>query len=149
MNDPKIKYYLLAALGIVGVSTAALLVIYGKSKKQTPASQTLPPPPPVQKEEKTAPPTLSPQQIEIIKKIETHTVEIINGQFNPATLTIKPHDQVMWKNKDGKTHNIKGEGWGNVPIENGENYTHSFEQPGTYPYSCALHPEMKGTIIVK
>jgi len=145
MNNPKLKY-LLAALGITGVIAVALLVFYQQQKKSvsSPLKET---PPTVQ--ESTAPPTLSPEQIEIISKIETHTVEIVNGQFNPSTLNIKAHDQVVWKNKDGKTHKVTGENWGNVPIENGESFTQSFDTPGTYPYSCALHPEMKGIIIVK
>jgi len=145
MNDPKLKY-LLAALGITGFIAVALLVVYQQQKKSSPPSlkET-----PQSLQQQTASPTLSPEQIEIISKIETHTVEIINGKFNPSTLIIKAHDQVVWQNKDGKTHKVTGENWGDVPIENGESFTQSFDTPGTYLYSCSLHPEMKGTIIVK
>jgi plastocyanin len=145
MNDQKLKY-LLGAAGIIGFIAIVLLVIYQQQKKSLSPSlkETSQP-----LQQQTAPPTLSPEQIEIISKIETHTVEIANGQFNPPTLTIKAHDQVMWQNKDGKTHKITGENWGNVPIANGESFTQAFDTPGTYSYSCALYPEMKGTIIVK
>jgi len=153
MNDPKLKY-LLVALGISGLIIVAFLVINQQQKKSLPPPSSLKEAPtpkeiPTSAEKQAAPPTLSPEQIEVISKIETHTVEIANGQFNPSTLNIKTHDQVMWQNKDGKTHKIIGENWGNVPIENGENFTQAFDTPGTYPYSCALHPKMKGTIIVK
>lgn len=93
-------------------------------------------------------PTKTPQEIEIISKIETHTVEIENDKFNPPQLQIKLHDQVVWVNKNNKTHKITGEGWGNVPIENGESFTQAFDEPGTYSYSCALHPEMRGSVTV-
>ncbi|MEX2722526.1 MAG: hypothetical protein Q6367_001420 [Candidatus Freyarchaeota archaeon] len=95
------------------------------------------------------PPTLSPQEIEIIKKIETYEVFIEEGKVTPKTLEIKVHDQVRWFNKDNKIHQIVGEGWGNVPIAPGENFTRSFNQPGEYPYSDNNDPTIKGLIIVK
>lgn len=94
-------------------------------------------------------PTLSPERIEIISKLETHVVVIQNKSFSPPTLTIKLHDQVEWQNKDTETFQIKGENWGNVPIEPGESFTQSFETAGTFSYSCALHPEITGTIVVE
>lgn len=94
-------------------------------------------------------PTLSPERMEIIRELETHVVAIQNKSFSPPTLTIKLHDQVEWQNKDTETFQIKGENWGNVPIEPGESFTRAFETAGTFSYSCALHPETTGTIIVE
>lgn len=94
-------------------------------------------------------PTLSPEEKEIIANLQTHEVKIENGQLNPETLTIKLHDQVMWVNNDNKPHKITGENWGGVPIQPGESFTKKFDQEGTFSYSCALQPELKGTIIVK
>ena len=28
-------------------------------------------------------------------------------------------------------------------------FVHTFTKPGTYQYSCAIHPYMKGTLVVK
>jgi len=94
-------------------------------------------------------PTLSPERKEIISKVETNTVIIQNKSFSPQNLTIKLHDQVEWQNKDNETFQIKGEGWGDVPIGPGESFTQAFETPGTYSYSCALHPDLTGTIVVE
>lgn len=106
-------------------------------------------PSPILTPEREEIPTLTPERKEIISKIETHTVTIQNRTFSPASLTIKLHDQVEWQNKDSETYKIKGEDWGNVPIEPGESFSQAFETAGTYSYSCALHPEMTGTIVVE
>jgi plastocyanin len=28
-------------------------------------------------------------------------------------------------------------------------FSYTFDKPGTYPYFCAIHPHMTGTVIVK
>ncbi|MGB9911726.1 MAG: cupredoxin domain-containing protein [Microgenomates group bacterium] len=119
---------------------------YFKSKKENlpsaPSSQT-----PIVNP--TTIPTLTEEQKEIIANITTHTVKIENGKLNPETITIKVHDQVSWVNNDKEVYQIKGEDWGNVPINPGENFTQAFDKPGTFSYTCALHPQIKGTVIVK
>lgn len=107
----------------------------------TPPAETTPPP-------GGEIPTLSPERKAIISKVETHVIVIQNKSFSPQNLTIKLHDQVEWQNKDNETYKIKGEGWGNVPIGPEESFTKAFETAGTYPYSCALHPDLTGTIVV-
>jgi len=106
-------------------------------------------PSPILTPEREEIPTLTPERKEIISKLETHIVTIENKSFSPQSLTIKLHDQVEWQNKDNETYQIKGEGWGNVPIRPGKSFTQVFETVGTHSYFCALHPEMTGTIVVK
>ena len=106
-------------------------------------------PSPILTPEREEIPTLTPEKKEIISKLETHIVIIQNKSFSPANLTIKLHDQVEWQNKDSETYKIKGEDWGNVPIEPGESFSQAFETAGTFTYSCALHPDLTGTIVVE
>lgn len=94
-------------------------------------------------------PTLLPEKKEIISKLKTHEVTITDGAFSPASLTIKLHDQIQWENKDNEVCQIKGEGWESPAIESGMNFTQAFDQLSTSSYFCALHPEVKGTIIVE
>jgi len=147
MANKKLTYYLLVALGIIGIGTASLLVIYKQRSKQS--TTTIQPSAPQEKEYRAAPPTLTQEQIEIAKKVEDHYVDITANGFEPKEIKIKPHDQVFWTNKDTKDHKITGEGWGNVPIKPGEKFMKTFDKPGTYNYSCALQPELKGTVIVE
>ena len=94
-------------------------------------------------------PTLSPERKEIVSKMKSHKIVISDGAFSPANLTIKVHDQVQWNNKESENCQIKTEDWQSPPIRPGKNFTQAFNEPGNFPYSCSLHPEIKGTIIVE
>lgn len=93
-------------------------------------------------------PTLTPKEFEIAKNKVTHTVTIQNNQVKPANLKIKLHDQIIWVNKDKETHQIKGDNWGNVPIKQGESFTQTFDQIGTFPYICSIQTKLQGKIVV-
>lgn len=135
------KKILVGALLVLLVVT----VIYSYQKTQSrlqpaPTQRRLTPTPVI--------PTLSPEKREIISKTQTHKVTIANRTFSPQSLTIKRHDQVQWENKDNEAYQIKGDGWESPPIRPGRNFTQTFKEVGTFPYSCALHPEVEGTITV-
>ncbi|MBI2029431.1 cupredoxin domain-containing protein [Candidatus Gottesmanbacteria bacterium] len=94
-------------------------------------------------------PTKSPEEIKIITELENHTVLIKDNAFSPESITIKVNDQVIWENNDNTQHRVKGDDWGGATINNGGKFAQAFDKPGTYAYICEIHPEMKGTIIVK
>lgn len=148
MDKQKLSLGIFAVVGVVTVVLIGALMAKQKQvstggKGITVPDQTgqIPTPPPL--------PTKTPEEIKIISQIETKIVTIKNLKFEPETLTIKLHDQVVWKNQDTVNHKVKGDNWGNVPIGPGENFTQAFDKVGTYSYTCTLHPTMTGTIIVK
>lgn len=94
-------------------------------------------------------PTKTAQELKVIAAVEDHIIEIKDNKFNPETVTIKPNDQVIWENKDNTNHNVTGEGWGGVAIGNGERFAQAFTKKGTYDYSCSIHPDMKGKVVVE
>jgi plastocyanin len=77
--------------------------------------------------------------------------------FYPASMTVKAGSTVRWLNADSTkdpalynpTHRISVE---NVVdgqlISPGQSWSWIFYQPGTYPYSDMLHPDLVGTVIV-
>jgi plastocyanin len=81
----------------------------------------------------------------------TASVQIRSGGFRPAKVTITAGDSVSWKNVDTKTHQIvanRGQ-FASPILSPGGTYVHKFEQAGTFGYHDALHPALKGTIVVK
>ena len=82
------------------------------------------------------------------------TVEILiqDYQFTPALLTVKAGTTVKWTNREKRTsHSVLFSGPGGFESERmfpGESWQHRFDTPGSVPYTCGPHPEMKGVIVV-
>ena len=71
--------------------------------------------------------------------------------FEPAIIQATVGQKVTWTNHDPAQHTVTQEGGGfdsgTMAAANGT-FTHTFDQPGEYRYICALHPGMKGTVVV-
>ena len=78
-------------------------------------------------------------------------VDIANFSFTPARLTVKLGEAVRWTNQDSVQHNVVfDDGKLSSPLlAQGQSWTHTFAQEGTYSYTCGPHPFMKGTIVVE
>jgi len=77
------------------------------------------------------------------------TIHIKNFAFEPSEVTVPSGAKVVWVNDDSVQHRIGGAAFGSPTLANGDTYGRVFtEGPGTYPYSCAIHPSMQGKIIV-
>jgi len=77
------------------------------------------------------------------------SVTIQNFAFNPATLTVKKGTTVTWTNNDPMPHQIKSAAFNSNPLSNGQSFSFTFDQTGTFDYSCAIHPSMQGVIVVE
>jgi plastocyanin len=76
------------------------------------------------------------------------SVSIKNFAFNPATLTVKTGTTVVWTNDDSAPHQIKSDNFNSLALSSGQSFSFLFSTVGQYDYSCAIHPSMKGKIIV-
>ncbi len=78
-------------------------------------------------------------------------VAIKNFKFVPPSLTVEPGTAVTWVNNDEEPHNVVSPDrvFRSKAIDGGEKFTAVFDKPGTYKYICAVHPQMRGEIIVK
>jgi plastocyanin len=78
-------------------------------------------------------------------------VTIENFTFNPQRLTVKAGGTVTWTNKDDIPHAIASTGavFRSGALDTDDNYSFTFNTPGTYQYFCSLHPHMTGTIVIE
>lgn len=82
------------------------------------------------------------------------TAEIIirEYQYQPAELVIPAGTTVKWINDEKRvSHSILfagPDGFESERIFPGESWERTFDQPGSYPFSCGPHPEMHGIITV-
>ena len=83
------------------------------------------------------------------------TVTIRSFKFEPATVTVNVGDTVEWKNDDIVPHTATADGEAQKPvfdsgtIQTGATWRYLARNKGTYNYTCTLHPNMKGELIVQ
>jgi len=80
-----------------------------------------------------------------------HKVTIKNLKYDPATLSIKPGETVIWVNKDDNDHTVTSDDGNTLKSENlgsGDSYKHTFDKAGKFKYHCKYHPRMKGLVTV-
>jgi plastocyanin len=82
------------------------------------------------------------------KKAAPSTVQITGFAFKPATLRVKAGATVTWRNADAAPHTATGKGFSSPQLRKGGTYRRRFARLGTYSYLCALHPGMRGKVIV-
>jgi plastocyanin len=81
-----------------------------------------------------------------------HAVVVISDTaFTPATITIKPGQQVFWENEGKVAHNVTfDDGSVSSPdITSGSSAAHKFAKAGTFKYHDSRQPQMTGTVVVK
>jgi amicyanin len=81
------------------------------------------------------------------------SVQIVNFAFAPAIITVTVGDTITWTNQDAAPHTVttsSGPQPLNSPnLSTGQSWTFTFTAPGTYPYYCAVHPDMHGEVVVR
>ncbi len=79
-------------------------------------------------------------------------VVIDHHRFSPNSITIATGATVTWTNRDSAPHTVTSSGgeFSKSPVlKQGQTFSNTFTTAGTFSYSCSIHPEMTGKIIVK
>jgi len=78
-------------------------------------------------------------------------VRIKDYKFLPEKVTVNAGETVKWVNDEKRaSHSIvfPQEKIESERLLGGDSWQRKFERPGTYPYTCEPHPEMKGVVEV-
>jgi plastocyanin len=79
-----------------------------------------------------------------------NAVTIRGFAFDPAAISVAVGGEVTWTNADPAPHTVAADdgSFDSGPKDPGGTFSATFDQPGTIPYHCEIHPTMKGTITV-
>lgn len=80
--------------------------------------------------------------------VEVQIVDDEADAFQPGTVTIDVGQSVTWVNLDDDDHTASSAGFDTGIIRPGELATVTFSEPGSFVYSCQIHPEMVGRVEV-
>src|SRR5215217_1712193 len=76
------------------------------------------------------------------------TVSIQDFSFSPGQITVAPGTTVTWVNKGPSAHTTTADDgtWDSGTLQQGEDFSFTFDKPGTYTYHCSIHPDMTASV---
>jgi plastocyanin len=128
-------------LGLIALSTMMLVSCGGGSSTPTTPSPTPTTPAPT-------PPATS---ISATVSIPTGASSVGSGAYVPSPVMIAPGGTVRWTNDDTIAHTTtsNSSAWSSGNVGPGGHFDATFPTAGTFPYHCAIHPGMTGTVVVQ
>ena len=74
-----------------------------------------------------------------------------NRAFAPDQLEIAVGGTVTWTNTDTVAHTTTADqgSWDSGSVAPGGMFSSTYSTAGTFPYHCAIHPGMVGTVVVR
>lgn len=77
-------------------------------------------------------------------------VLIVFRAYQPSTLTVSAGQTATWRNSGLGPHTVTADSgqFDSQKLESGETFSYTFTLPGTYLYSCTIHPTMHGKVVV-
>jgi Icc protein len=77
-------------------------------------------------------------------------VVVDHVSFAPTMAAVPAGSTITWTNRDDVPHNIVSteQQFKSPVLDTDEQFSHTFEAPGTYTYYCSIHPKMTGQVVV-
>src|SRR5215212_707133 len=77
-------------------------------------------------------------------------VQVVDFAFEPGTVTVPVGATVIWTNTGSRSHTVTADdgSFDSGRLDPGEQFSQTFDQPGTFPYHCGFHSQMQGSIVV-
>ena len=85
------------------------------------------------------------------QETSSQLIEIKSFTFSPESITVKKGTKLTWTNKDSAPHTITSTNDKELDsgtLSQGQSYSHTFTQIGSFQYRCNFHTSMKGTVKV-
>ena len=154
IKRPKLTLALAITLLVLGAVTLGLggYIAYAGGKIRHREFRTEPPPgqsaPPAESRGEAAP--SAQPSASVAPAAAQVTIKAL--KYSPETIEIKTGETVEWQNNDLTPHTVTSQNGSELnsgSIEVGASWSHTFAQPGTFPYFCTYHDEMKAFVVVK
>jgi plastocyanin len=77
-------------------------------------------------------------------------ISVVDFAFEPGTVSVPVGATVTWTNTGSRPHTVTADdgSFDSGRLDPGEQFSQTFDQPGTFTYHCGFHPEMQGSIVV-
>jgi plastocyanin len=83
----------------------------------------------------------------------TGNVDVDDYGYAPGQVRVEEGDRVTWTNEGSQVHTVTSdnpaaEDFDSGRLGSGDEYSHTFSEPGTYSYHCEIHGSMKAEVQV-
>lgn len=77
-------------------------------------------------------------------------VSIRGYSFTPEVTKITAGTKVIWTNYDSTSHTVTSDTgvFSSTVVNKGGTFSYVFTKKGVYPYSCTIHRNMRGSVVV-
>lgn len=77
-------------------------------------------------------------------------IAVVDFAFEPGTMEVPVGATVTWTNTGSRPHTVTADdgSFDSGRLDPGEQFSQTFDQPGTFTYYCGFHSEMQGSIVV-
>jgi plastocyanin len=79
---------------------------------------------------------------------EDGVVRVVDNEFQPEELEIEVGDTVTWRFEGAQAHNVTFSSEDHSDLMKDGTYEKTFDEAGTFDYTCTVHAGMNGTIEV-
>ena len=100
----------------------------------------------------TAGPSAAAAQMGASSATPSPQVNIAHFAFTPQVLTVPVGTEVVWMNQDIIRHTVTSDDnttFASSLLGGGDTFSHRFDEPGTFPYHCSVHPTMTAKVVVQ
>jgi plastocyanin len=82
---------------------------------------------------------------------EERRVTIVDFSYGPDAITVTPGSKVTWRNDGPSTHTATASdsSFDTGLLKPGDSASTTFNQLGSFKYTCTLHPDMQGYVAVR
>ena len=93
----------------------------------------------------------APWNLSTAEAPDSTKVVVKDFMFSPTTSTVRAGSTVTWTNMDDEPHTVQSDTglFKSGAMDTNESFSFKFETPGTYHFTCSIHPRMVGTIVVQ
>lgn len=81
---------------------------------------------------------------------DSAAVTVSQMRFGPERVVVRKGATVTWNFQGGMPHTVTAVdgSFDSGRLSAGGQFSHTFDQPGTFAYYCTLHPSMRGEVVV-
>ena len=97
-----------------------------------------------------AAPTPAPIRTDRVMVVETGAQD--QWGYSPSVIEVAIGTSVTWHNGGAQFHTVTSDSPGrpfDLGLDPGKDASFTFSQAGTFAYHCGVHPQMKGTVVVR